>query len=79
MFAKFDVSSSVKQVPYDSFLWPKECDEAIDAFVVSQRWDVDDLSFFCPLSFCFAEKLNPFLILKSDYYFFFKRAGAMRL
>lgn len=79
VLAKLYVSSSSKQVPNDTFVWPEDGDKAIYSCVVAERWNVDDASFFCPTGFCFAEKFNPFFILKCEEDSFFKSAGAMRL
>ena len=40
MFAKFDVSSSVEAIPDNVFLWPEECDEEVDSFVITECWNV---------------------------------------
>lgn len=79
VLAELNISASIKEVPYDAFFWPKEGDEAVYAFVVTECWDVDNMPFFRPSSFRFTEEFNPFLILESDKDLFFKRAGAMRL
>ncbi len=79
MLAEFDVSSSAECVPDDMFFWPEKSDETVYSFRVSERLDMTNLSFFCPASFDFREKLGPFLVLESEENFFLRSAGAIFL
>lgn len=79
MFPKLTISSSRKSVPHNVFARPEQRDKTIQPFVVSERWNVNDLSSFCPTPFDFWEEFNPFFILESDENLFFKSAGAIRL
>jgi len=73
VFAKLDISSSRKEVPDDALMGPKEGDEAVEAFVVAQGGDVEDVSFFRPTPIDFTEKFDPFLVLKPEEDIFFLR------
>jgi hypothetical protein len=79
MTTKLDVSSSWKRVPYDAFLRPDKCDEAVYSFGVSKRLDKPRFSSTRPASFDFGEEFSPLLVLEPDEDVFFISAGAMRL
>ena len=79
MSAKFNISPSIKAIPYDFLFRPKHRDKTINSFRIAWRGNLYFFSLRCPHSLCFSKEFYPLFVLKCEEDLFFKRTGAIFL